>query len=71
VCATAAGEPPQHAPANAADRAQGEWVGIDARTDVGAGHGVASGGLYDELGLYGHVLQAIVFNKRAEKRSKL
>jgi hypothetical protein len=50
---------------------RGEWVGIDARTDVGAGHGVASGGLFDDKGLYGHVLQAIVFNKRGEKKSKL
>jgi hypothetical protein len=50
---------------------QGEWVGIDARTDVGLGHGVASGGLFDEHGLYGHVLQAIVFSKRGEKRAKL
>jgi hypothetical protein len=50
---------------------QGEWVGIDARTEVGAGHGVALGGLFDEKGQYGQVLQAIVFNKRGEKRAKL
>jgi hypothetical protein len=50
---------------------QGEWVGLDARTDVGAGHGVASAGLFDEMGLFGQVLQAIVFNKRHEKVSKL
>jgi len=46
---------------------QGEWVGIDARTDVGAGHGLSSGGLFDENGMYGQVLQAIVFNKRGSK----
>lgn len=49
----------------------GEWVGIDARTEVGAGHGVAIGGLFDEQGQYGQVLQAIVFNKRGERRAKL
>jgi hypothetical protein len=50
---------------------RGEWVGIDARTDVGEGHGLACGGLFDEDGLYGQVLQAIVFNKRTAKAAKL
>ena len=36
-------------------------MGIDARTDVGAGHGVASGGLFDELGLCVTPLPLCVF----------
>jgi hypothetical protein len=43
---------------------EGEWIGLDARTDVDArGTGVAYSRLYDERGTVGHSLQSLFIDR--------
>jgi hypothetical protein len=47
-------------------RPQGEWICLDARTELGGnGCGLAESALYDEVGLVGRATQSLVVRPRA------
>ena len=48
-----------------------QFTNSDLDASAGSDAVLACGGLFDEDGLYGQVLQAIVFNKRTAKAAKL